>query len=172
MELSKILHGQNPTENNTVPNGTCITTSEGGSILKNTQQSSKNSKRANVKQLTDEEFPKILDNISKQHGPNIVITKDVNWKVNHMLDNLGKKQMLNKLLQGPMKRTWQKALFNKLGRLAQGIDTVQGKHVVNFISYKDVTKNKTVTFANMVCDIRPLKSEKYRVRLTVGKDRL
>ena len=31
---------------------------------------------------------------------------------------------------------------------------------------------KKVTYANMVCDYRPLKTEKYRVRLTVGGDKL
>jgi len=31
---------------------------------------------------------------------------------------------------------------------------------------------KAVTYGNFICDIRPLKSEKYRTRLTVGGDRL
>ena len=32
-------------------------------------------------------------------------------------------------------------------------------------------KNK-ITYANMVCDYRPQKTEKYRVQLTVGGDKL
>ena len=89
-----------------------------------------------------------------------------------MFDTQGRKQSLDKLLQGPTKQIWQKALTNELGRLAQGINNVNGNDVVDFISYKDVPKNKIVSYANMACDIRPLKTEKYCVRMTVGGDRL
>ena len=92
--------------------------------------------------------------------------------MNHMFDNQGKKQSLDKLLKSPMKNIWQTALSNELGRLAQGIGNVNGNDVVDFISFDKVPHNKIVTYANMVCDIRPLKTEKYRVRLTVGGDRL
>ena len=37
-----------------------------------------------------------------------------------------------------------------------------------FIPYSAVPKNKKVAYANMVCDNRPDKLEKYRVRLTIG----
>ena len=43
---------------------------------------------------------------------------------------------------------------------------------MDFIPYSKVPKGRIVTYANMVCDIRPLKTEKFRVRLTVGGDRL
>ena len=32
--------------------------------------------------------------------------------------------------------------------------------------------HKKITYANFVCDYRPLKTEKYRVRMTIGGDRL
>ena len=89
-----------------------------------------------------------------------------------MFDTQGRKQSLDKLIQRPTQQIWKKALTNELGRLAQGINDVKGNDVVDFISYKDIPKNKIVTYTNMVCDIRPLKTEKYRVRLTVGGDRL
>ena len=63
-------------------------------------------------------------------------------------------------------------MSNELGRLAQGIREVNGNDVIDFIPFKEVPKDRIVTYANMVCDIRPLKTEKFRVRLTVGGDRL
>ena len=41
---------------------------------------------------------------------------------------------------------------------------------MNFIPFSKVPKNKKVAYANMVCDVRPTKTEKYRVRLTIGGD--
>ena len=89
-----------------------------------------------------------------------------------MFNNDGKKQSLDALLQGPSKNIWRQALSNKLGRLAQGGNNIQGNDVVDFIHFHEVPNNKIVTYANMVCDIRPLKTEKFSVRLTVGCDRL
>ena len=59
-----------------------------------------------------------------------------------------------------------------MGRLAQGIDEIDGNDCITFISQSEVPMSKKVTYANMVCDYRPLKQEKYRVRLTVGGDKL
>ena len=36
----------------------------------------------------------------------------------------------------------------------------------------DVPKGATVAYANFICDFRPLKGEPYRVRITVGGDKL
>ena len=170
IELSSILHNNKHSTNNTVPTGTHMNTSEGATKQK--QQQSSKIKQTNVKQLTDDDFQKLLDNIPKRYGNKKSNDKIVPNTVNHMFDNYGRKQSLDKLLNGPMKQTWQTALTNELGRLAQGINDVKGNDVVDFIDYKDVPQNKIVTYANMVCDIRPLKTEKYRVRLTVGGDRL
>ena len=41
-----------------------------------------------------------------------------------------------------------------------------------FISKNAVPVTKKVAYANIVCDYRPLKSEKYRVCLTVGGNKL
>ena len=90
----------------------------------------------------------------------------------HMFDKDGEKETLDSLLQGPMAKTWKESLSNELGRLAQGIRHISGNDVIDFISYLDIPKHKKVTYANMVCDYRPLKSDPYRVRLTVGGDRL
>ena len=92
-------------------------------------------------------------------------------KINHIFEN-GQRQTLDQLLQGHQKDTWRQAISNELGRLSQGVNSIQGNDVIEFISNGQVPPNKKVTYANMVCDYRPLKTEKYRVRLTVGGDRL
>ena len=71
-----------------------------------------------------------------------------------------------------MAGVWGTSLSNELGRLAQGVRDIVGNDVIDFISYQDVPNNKKVTYANMVCGYRPLKSDPYRVRLTVGGDKL
>ena len=39
-----------------------------------------------------------------------------------------------------------------------------------FIHHNQVPKNKKVAYDNMVCDHRPIKIEKHRVRLIIGGD--
>ena len=87
-----------------------------------------------------------------------------------MFGEQGKKQSLEKLLTGLTKQIWNKASANELGRLDQGINNVNGNDFSDFIHHKDVPKSKILTYANMVCDIRPLKAEKYSVQLMVGGD--
>ena len=43
---------------------------------------------------------------------------------------------------------------------------------IDFIMKSEVPKNKRVTYATFVLAYRPQKLEKYRVRITVGGDRL
>ena len=59
-----------------------------------------------------------------------------------------------------------------MGRLSQGVRDIEGNDVIDFIQFSDVPTDRIVTYSNMVCDIRPLKKEKFEVRLTVGGDRL
>ena len=40
-----------------------------------------------------------------------------------------------------------------------------------FIFYYEVPNNTKVSYANFVCDYRPLKSEHWRIRLAVGGDK-
>ena len=101
----------------------------------------------------------------------LAATEQLN-KILHMFNEEGKKETVDSLLVGPMASTWKQSLSNELGRLAQGIRNIPGNDVIDFISFFDVPRHKKVTYANMVCDYRPLKSDPYRVRLTVGGDRL
>ena len=43
---------------------------------------------------------------------------------------------------------------------------------MDFIHKHEVPSHKVDTYANFVCDYRPLKSEPFRARMTVGGDKL
>ncbi len=93
--------------------------------------------------------------------------------VNHIYNEQGKKETLQSLRTGPNKEIWERALSNEYGRLAQGNDFgVQGTNTIKFVHKQRVPSNRRVTYANFVCDYRPLKSEPNRVRMVVGGDKL
>ena len=103
----------------------------------------------------------------------LVAQYDFSNHINHIYDQYGAKQSLDQLLKGTTHITCIKALSNELGRLATGnIHGVQSTNCTAFIPHTLVPKNKKVTYANFVCDHRPLKSEPWRVRLVVGGNRL
>ena len=109
---------------------------------------------------------------TKAYAVQCLILQENVKKIMHIYNENGKKLSLDALLQGEMAVTWQTSLSNELGRLAQGVRQITGNNVIDFIPIEDVPPEKKVTYANMVCDYRPLKSDPYRVRLTVGGDRL
>ena len=78
------------------------------------------------------------------------------------------------LIQGPDKDIWVKALANDFGHLAQGekgrMPTVNS--TIFFIHPSEIPTHKKVTYGRLVVGIRPLKEEKYRVRITDGGDKL
>ena len=65
-------------------------------------------------------------------------------------------------------------MANDFGRLAQGIKTIMptGNSTIFFIHPSEIPAHKKVTYGRLVVDIQPLKDEKYRVRITVGGDKL
>ena len=91
----------------------------------------------------------------------------------HIFDEKGNKQSLKKLLQGDNKTRWNQALSNEWGRVANGnMSGIKGTNTLKFISKRDVPSTKAVTYGSFVCDHHPLKTEKWRVRLVVGGDKL
>ena len=78
------------------------------------------------------------------------------------------------LIQGPDKYIWLKALANDFGRLAQGVKgrMPTGNSTIFFIHPSEIPTYKKVTYGRLVVDIRPLKEEKYRVRIKVGGNKL
>ena len=95
-------------------------------------------------------------------------------KIHHIYDDNGKKQSIDKLIKGSDATTkWLPALSNEWGRLASGNDNgIAHTDTIKFIPHASVPTDKKVTYASFVCDHRPLKSEKWRIRLVVGGDKL
>ena len=76
----------------------------------------------------------------------------------HIFDEAGKKLSLDALLSGPDKKIWKRAIINELGQLSEGIPgRVRGTKAFRWIHKKYIPIKKKVTYANMVCDYRPLK---------------
>ena len=96
----------------------------------------------------------------------------LNEVIYHIFSDDGKRQNIDQLLKGPMKIIWGNGLDNELGRLADGVPGVLGTKTISFIFKSEIPRDKKITYANMVCDEKPLKQEKYRVRLTIGGDKL
>jgi len=63
-------------------------------------------------------------------------------------------------------------MVNEFGRLAQGIRDIPGTETIFFIHKHQVPKHKKISYARIVCEIRPQKAEQERTRLTVGGDKL
>jgi len=81
---------------------------------------------------------------------------------------------IDDLLKSDKATTWWGGLDNELGRLSNGLPNtpIVGTKTIDFINKEDIPKTAAITYANMVCDERPLKTEKNRVRLTIGGDKL
>jgi hypothetical protein len=91
----------------------------------------------------------------------------------HIYNDKGVKETMDSLLAGPDSNIWTTSLCNEFGRLAQGYsNTVKGTNTIAFIQRSEVPTDKKVTYGNFICDLRPLKEEPRRVRLTVGGDKL
>jgi hypothetical protein len=61
---------------------------------------------------------------------------------------------------------------NECGRLFQGTRDIPGTDTCLFIGLKNIPNDRKITYGKIVCDHKPHKKEKERVRLTVGGDRL
>jgi hypothetical protein len=98
---------------------------------------------------------------SQQHHANAVI---------HPVT--GKEMEYSALMKDPrLQPLWTRGFGNECGRLFQGIRDIPGTDTCFFIKLKNIPKDK-ITYGKIVCDYKPHKKEKERVRLTVGGDRL
>ena len=62
-------------------------------------------------------------------------------------------------------------MAKELGRLAQGYGDTKGTSTVQFMSHEEIAKipkGKVVTYARIVVDFRPQKSDPNRVRIAAG----
>ena len=90
-------------------------------------------------------------------------------KLNHIFDDKGNKMNMDKLLLNTRTSSvWGPALENELGRLSQGFkNRVKAQDAMDFITFAEIPQDRKVTYANFICDYRPLKTEKFRVRMTI-----
>ena len=85
----------------------------------------------------------------------------------------GSKQSIDALLRGKDAATWTTSLSNEFRRLVQGVkknryhkDYVKGTKTIFFIPKHKVPVGAKVTYANLICDLRLLKPETHRVKMT------
>jgi hypothetical protein len=99
---------------------------------------------------------------SQQHQDNAVINPMTGKEMEYMA-----------LMKGPcLQPLWKRGFGNECGRLFQGIQDIPGTDTCFFITLANVPKDKKITYDKIVCDYKPHKKEKERVRLTVGGDKL
>jgi hypothetical protein len=85
----------------------------------------------------------------------------------------GKEMEYLALMKDPrLKPLWTRGFGNECGRLFQGIRDIPGTDTCFFTTLKDIPADRKITYGKIVCDYKPHKQEKERVRLTVGGDRL
>ena len=78
--------------------------------------------------------------------------------MNHIYSEDGARLRIDKLL-AKNKEVWNISMSNELGRLTKGVRNVTENDAMDFIPLKQVPLNKKVAYANMVCGIRPHKTE-------------
>jgi hypothetical protein len=85
----------------------------------------------------------------------------------------GKEMEYSALMTDPcLQPLWTQGLGNECGRLFQGIRDIPGTDTCFFTTLRNIPNNRNITYGKIVCDYKPHKQEKERVRLTVGGDRL
>jgi hypothetical protein len=85
----------------------------------------------------------------------------------------GKEMQYKDIMQHPTLGPKYKTGFcNGLGRLCQGIRDIQGTNKCFFVELSNILKDRKIIYGKLFCNHKPNKTEKDRVRLTVGGDRL
>jgi hypothetical protein len=103
---------------------------------------------------------------------------DNHWSQRHQANAVihpvtGKEMEYWALMKDPrLQPLWTRGFGNECGRLFQGIRDIPGTDTCLFIKLTNIMKDRKITYGKIVCDYKPHKKEKERVRLTVGGDRL
>ena len=78
----------------------------------------------------------------------------------------------SQLINDPVLRVvWLKAMCIELGRLSNGYKNTKGIQTIHYMTHeeiKGIPGDRTVTYARIVVDFRPQKTDPNRVRITVG----
>jgi hypothetical protein len=100
------------------------------------------------------------------------------WYQQHLVNTVihpvtGKEMEYMALMKDPrLQPLWKRGYGNECGRLFQSIRDIPGTDTCFFIKLTNIPKDRKITYGKIVCDCKPHKKEKERVRLTVGGDRL
>jgi hypothetical protein len=103
---------------------------------------------------------------------------DNHWSRQHLASAIihpvtGKEMEYMALMKDPrLQPLWTRGFGNECGRLFQGIHDIPGTDICFFIKLTNIPRDRKITHGKIVCDCKPHKKEKERVRLTVGGDRL
>jgi hypothetical protein len=85
----------------------------------------------------------------------------------------GKEMEYTALMKDPrLQPLWKRGFGDECGRLFQGIRDIPGTDTCFFIKLTNILKYIQIPYGKIVCDYKPHKTEKERVKLTVGGDRL
>jgi hypothetical protein len=103
---------------------------------------------------------------------------DNHWTKTPMMNSVihpvtGKEMQYKDLMKDPIfGPLFEIGLSNELGRICQGIRDVVGTKTAFFIDLHNIPKDRKITYGKLFCDLKPNKTEKHRVRLIVGGNRL
>jgi hypothetical protein len=85
----------------------------------------------------------------------------------------GKEMEYAALMKDPrLQPLWSQGFGNECGPLFQGIRDIPGTDTCFFVPLPSIPNDRKITYGKIVCDYKPHKQEKERVRLTIGGDRL
>jgi hypothetical protein len=85
----------------------------------------------------------------------------------------GKEMEYTALMKDPsLQPLWKRGFGNEVGRLFQGICDIPRTDKCFFVNIKNIPKDRKITYGKIVCDYKPQKKEKERVRIMVGGNRL
>jgi hypothetical protein len=85
----------------------------------------------------------------------------------------GKEMQYKYIMKDPdLRPLFEIGLSTELSGICQEIRDVAGTNTAFFVDLTSIQKNRKSTYGKLVCDFKPNKTEKHRVRLTVGGDRL
>jgi hypothetical protein len=81
----------------------------------------------------------------------------------------GREMDYSALMKDPhLQPLWTRDFGNECGRLFQGIRDIPGTDTCFFSILKNIPTDRNITYGKIVCDYKPHKKEKERVRLTFG----
>jgi hypothetical protein len=103
---------------------------------------------------------------------------DKHWSQQHQANAVihpvtGKEMEYSALMKDPhLQPLWTQGFGNECRSLFQGIQDIPGTDTCFFINLINIPQDRKITYGKIVCDYKPHKKEKKRVRLIVSGDRL